>query len=273
LKTNAEAATGSREAAEKALALDPDYALAHGLLGWGAMTYDNDLAAAARHYEHALALAPADPDLLRNAAVLLRNLGRLDDAIALMETVVARDPLSVTTHFNLGICRISAKRFDAAMDSYRTVLNLSPGRGGAHYGLGLALLLKGDAAGARAEMQQETSEPHRMQGLPIADFALGRKAASDQGLAAFIAKYEKDWSYNIATMYAFRGEDDRAFEWLDKALRYADPGLIDSVTDRLLDPIRSDPRWLPLLRRIGRAPEQLAGIRFKPTPPAAAPGR
>jgi tetratricopeptide (TPR) repeat protein len=260
-----------REAAEKALAIDPDYAPAHALLGWIAMTYDNDLAGAAKHYEHSLALDPTDLNVLRSAAVLLTYLGRLDDALALFEGVVRRDPVNVTSLYNLGACRIYARRFDEAVASFRTVLSLSPGRGGAHSEIALALLLKGDPTGALTETEQETSEPRRMLGLPMAYHALGRAADSDQALAAFIAKYERDWPSNIAAVYAFRGEADKAFEWLDRAGRYADPGLSDVVPERFFDNIRSDPRWLPFLRRIGKAPDQLSKIEFKVTLPEVAP--
>src|SRR5690348_3824233 len=97
----------------------------------------------------------------------------------------------------------------------------------------------------------------RMVGLPIAYFALGRKADSDQALAALIAKYEKDWSYNIAGVYAFRGESDKAFEWLDKAVENKDGGITETAMDPTFAKIRADPRWLPFLRKVGMAPEQL----------------
>src|SRR5262249_26034118 len=158
---NTEGFARGREAAGKALAIDPDYAPAHALLGWIAMTFDNDLAGAARHYERALALDPADPNLLRSAGVLLRDLGRLDDALALTQAVARGDPVNVTSPPTRGTCQITSRRLDEAMVSYRPALNLSPERGGADYGLGLALLLKGAPAGAVAEMQQETSEPFR----------------------------------------------------------------------------------------------------------------
>ena len=78
------------------------------------------------------------------------------------------------------------------------------------------------------EIEQETSELWKMIGLPMAYHALGRKADSDAALAALIAKYEKDAPYNIAYVYAFRGEADKAFEWLDKAVEYGDPGIARS---------------------------------------------
>src|SRR5882724_8139199 len=257
----------AREATMKALAIDPDYAPAHARLGWIAMLGDNDLAGAALHFKHALALDPADLDVLRNSAILLTSLGRLDEAMALDEALVRRDPVNVSALFNLGVDQRNAGKFDAAIASFRTVLSLNPGQGGAHAELGNALLLKGDAQGALAEIEQETSENWKMIGLPMAYHALGRKADSDAALAALTAKYEKDSPYNIAYVYAYRGEADKAFAWLDKAIEYGDGGLAEIVTENLFDKIHADPRWLAFLRKIGKAPEQLAKIEFKVTLP------
>jgi TolB-like protein len=267
LLPNKEGFAQAREAAVKALAIDPDYAPAHAGLGWIAMYGDNDLAGAALHLERALAIDPADLRVLTTSATLLQSLGRLDEALALEEAAVRRDPVNVTTLFNLGYHQRMAGRLDAAIASFRTVLSLSPSNGGAHCQLGVALLLKGDAKGALAEIEQETSEIYKMIGLPMAYHALGRKADSDAALAALIAKYEKDAPYNIASVYAFRGEADQAFKWLDKAVEYGDGGLGEIVTDNLFDKIHADPRWLAFLRKIGKAPEQLAKIEFKVTLP------
>jgi tetratricopeptide (TPR) repeat protein len=266
LLSNQEGFGRAREVAEKALAIDPDYAPAHSRLGYIAMYGDNDLAGAARHYQRALALDPTDVEVLRNTAGFLSILGRLDEALALDEAVVRRDPVNVTARFNLGLHQRLAGRYDAAIGSLRTLLSLSPNQGGAHYQLGIALMLKGDALAALAEFEQEKSEIWRMIGLPMAYCALGRKTEADATLNALIAKYEKDWSYNIAYVYAFCGEADRAFEWLDKAVAYRDPGLGEIVVENLFDKIHSDPRWLPVLRKIDKAPDQLAKIEFKMPP-------
>jgi TolB-like protein/Tfp pilus assembly protein PilF len=259
----------AREAAMKALAIEPDYAPAHAWLGLITIAGDGDLAGAAQHLAHALALNPSDLDVLRSSALLLGYLGRLDDALAVDDALIRRDPVNVNALFNLGIYQRQAGRLDAAIASGRTVLSLSPGNGGAHANLGNALLLKGDAHGALAEIEQETSEVWKMIGLPMAYHALGRKADSDAALAALIAKWEKDSPYNIAYVYAYRGEADKAFEWLDKAVEYGDGGLADVVTESLFDKIHADPRWLPFLHKVGKAPEQLAKIEFKVTLPQA----
>jgi adenylate cyclase len=253
----------AREAATKALEIDPEYAPAHAGLGWIAMYGDNDLAGASEHFKRALALDPSDLDVLRNSAVLLASLGRLDEALTLLEAVVRRDPVNVTGLSNLGLYQRRAGRIDPAITSYRTVLSLSPSRGGTRADLGNALLLKGDAQGALAEIDQETSEVWKMIGLPMAYHALGRKADSDAALAKEIEQDQKDGPYNIAYVYAYCGEANEAFKWLDKAIEYGDSGLGDVVTENLFDKIHTDPRWLPFLRKLGKAPEQLAKIEFK----------
>jgi TolB-like protein/Flp pilus assembly protein TadD len=256
----------AREADEKALAIDPNYAPAHSGLGVIAM-FNNDFVSAAKHFERALALDPNDLDVLGNIALFFQSLGRLQEALALEEAIVRRDPVNVTALFNLGHIQQFSGQFDAAIASQRSVLNLSPGRVSSHNNICMAMLLKGDAPAALAEIEQEKSEVYRLIGLPMVYYALGRKTESDAALATLIAKFEKDAPYNIAYVYAFRGDADKAFEWLDKAVQYQDPGLSDIVAENLFDNIHSDPRWLPFLRKLGRSPEQLAKIKFKVTLP------
>jgi len=263
----AEAAARAREACQKAIAIDPEYAPAYSVLGEIAATYDNDLAGAARHLERALALDPRSPTTLGLAGSLLYLLGREDEALALMEAQVRRDPVNPAALTRLGISQRWAGRLDEAIATFRTLLNLNPGRGRTHEDCGMVLLLKGDADGALEEMKQEPIEAWRLIGLPMAYHALRRQADSDQALATLIAKYEKDAPYNIAYVYAYRGDADKAFEWLDKTVKYEDPGLSEIAVETFFDNIHPDPRWLPFLSRIGKDPGQLAKIPFKVTLP------
>ena len=251
----------AREAANKALAIDPDFAPAHAELGWIALKHDGDLAAAARHYEHALALEPTNTDIIRGAALLAMSLGRLDLAIALDEYVVARDPVSPAGHGNLGQVYLNAGRLDESLAKSRTALSLSRGYAGAQYNIGVALLLKGDAAAALAAMQQDPEDWGPI-GLPMAWHALGKKPESDAALAELIRTQETEAAYNIAYVLAYLGQTDRAFEWLDKAVAYHDPGLTEIVVEPLFANIRKDPRWVPFLQKLGKAPEQLAAIKL-----------
>ncbi len=257
----------AREAANRALAIDPEFAPAHATLGLIAMSYDGDLSAAARNYEHALELAATDAEILRFAANLAYGLGRLDESIALREYLVALDPVNPAGHSRLGFAYVNAGRQDEAIASYRTALSLSPGRGAAQYGIGVALLLKREPEAALAAMQQESFEAFQLIGLPMAYHALGQAAESDAALAELIEKYEQGAAYNIAYVLAFRGETDRAFEWLDKAVEYNDTGLSESPIQILFANIHDDPLWLPFLESIGKSPEQLAAIEFNVTLP------
>ncbi len=255
----------AREAAEKALAIEPDYAPAHSRLGWLAM--DSDLADAAQHYERALELDPTNLVILGNASTLLKILGRLERSLALDEYVVARDPVNPVSHFNLGITYLSAGHPDEAIASFESTLRLSPGYLGAYYWLGLALLFKGEAEAAVAAMQQEEFEAIRLAGLAMAYHTLGQGEASDAALAELIDRYEQEAAYNIAYVLAYREEAELAFEWLNKAVEYDDPGLTQILGEPGFDKLRDDPRWLPFLRRVGYAPEQLEGIRLEITLP------
>ena len=257
----------AREAIENALALDPEYAPAHAQLGRIAGVYTGDLAAAARHLEHALALEPANPDILRFASALARRLGRLDKAIAIGEYQIARDPVSAEGHYALGLAYRYAGRLDEAIAEFRTVLRLSPGYRNAHAMIGEVLLQKGDAQGALAEIQQEADAKLRLSPLSVAYHALGRNVESDAALAEMIRKYEQICAYDIAIALAYRGEADRAFEWLDKAVQYDNFNLGSLAVYPLFTNLHSDPRWLPLLRKVGIAPEQLAAIQFDVTLP------
>ena len=120
---------------------------------------------------------------------------------------------------------------------------------------------------ALAAMQKETLEGWRLIGLVMAHHALGQAAVSDAVLAEMIVKNGPEWPYNIANVLAFRGEADRAFAWLQKAVAYNDPGLAVIAIDPLFANIHDDPRWLRFLESLGKSPEQLAAIEFNVTLP------
>jgi tetratricopeptide (TPR) repeat protein len=231
------------------------------------MIFDGDLAAAARHYERALALEPANTDIIGNAATLASGLGRLDTTSALNEYANARDPVEPIGFANLGLTYLDAGRLDDAMAVFRTALSLAPTYAGAYYGIGIALLRKGDAEAALVEMKKEPEEVWRLLGLAMIDHTLGRKRESDAVLSELRSKYAEAAAYNIAYVHAWRNESDQAFEWLDKAVTLQDPGVSEVAYQPLFANVHDDPRWLPFLRRIGKAPEQLAAIRFEPELP------
>jgi len=252
----------AREAARNTLVIEPEFAKGHARLGWIANRYDGDLVAAARHLDRALELDATDLDILEDAAALTASLGRMEEAIALQVYVLNRDPLNVRCHRSLGYSYILAGRPDDAIASFRTALALSPGIIGVHQLTGIALLLKTDPDAALAAIQQD-EDSWRDIGLVMAYHALGRESESNAALAKAIEVSEQTAAYNIAFTLAFRGEADRAFEWLDKAVQYRDPGLIYVANMPLFANIHNDSRWPPFLENLGRSPKQLAAIKFE----------
>ena len=264
----AEGAALAKEAASKAAELDPDNATALALLGRLAADFELDLPTAARYYQQALEREPGNPGAINAAAVLLDNIGRFDEALALLEDRAARDPANPTAFNNLGTAHYYARHWDAAIDQLRIALRLSPQFATAHFQIGGALLLgRHDAAGALKEYEAEPDELTRILGLAMALHTLDRHEEADAAFKALIEKYAKDQAGAIAVVYAYRGQADAAFEWLDKAAAVHDPQLSTILAERLLDPLHGDARWLPYLRKIGYAPEQLAKIEFKVTLP------
>jgi TolB-like protein/tetratricopeptide (TPR) repeat protein len=258
----------SRAAANKALAIDPDYAPARVALASLSIDIDRDLPGGVRQMEEALRLAPEDSAVLSTAGSLLAALGRRREALALTESLAARDPANPTPFISIGQGHFESGRFDEAIAAYRKALQLNPTRPTAHYGIADCLIAKGEPRAALAEIQLEPEDsPWRKIGLPVVWHALGEDANAEAALAELIRDLEKDAAYNIAYVQAQLGHADATFEWLDKAVAYKDPGLAQILFDeRGFAAVRDDPRWLKFLESIGRAPGQLAAIKFDTGP-------
>lgn len=190
----------------------------------------------------------------------------MDEAIALSEYVAARDPVSARSNVNLGEFYNSSGRWDEAIASFSTALALSPSYSPAQYKIGTALLFKGEPRLALEAMKLEESV-WGMVGLTLAYHALGQADKSDTILAELIEQHAQGWAFNIAYVLAFRGENDRAFEWLDKAVKYKDGGLSEIQIERLFSNLYQDPRWVPFLESIGKSLAQLDAINFEVTLP------
>src|SRR6185369_13224078 len=227
------------------------------------------MAAAASHFQRALALEPTNAKVIGNTGSFLQSLGRLAEAIPLFDYVAVQDPASPVAYFNVGTINFYARRWDQAIASFRTALTLSPEFTTAHFFLGVALLVgKNDAAAALREFEAEPVDEFKLTGVAIAQRVLQHAAESDAALAALVARHAQDAAYYVAAVYAYRGETDRAFEWLDKAVANQNQNLFTVASEPLLDRLHDDPRWLAFLRKLGKAPEQLAKIQFNVTLPA-----
>ncbi|NNF52330.1 MAG: tetratricopeptide repeat protein [Gammaproteobacteria bacterium] len=273
LAPSEEAFALAREAALKAIEIDPDYAPAYNSLGYLAQYYEPDLARAARHYRRALELAPNDAGIIGSAGILLHTLGRTKESIPPIEFSASSDPLSAGWKYMLGLAYLSDGQTSEAVSLFEAVLALSPEFSLAYHNLGIALLLDGRPDEAVAALQKEKRENWRLIGLAMALFALA--PPNDQSLAEvegvdaaelalneLVEKYGDSSAYNIAYVYAYRNQPDEAFAWLKTAVETGDPGVGEVISQPLFNNLHNDPRWIPFLAMIGKAPEQLAGIRL-----------
>ena len=238
-----EGARKARAASEKALALDPDQAEPLSLLGMLDLMENCDADGGMRRLGRALQLEPHNQRVLARAAHVATRRGRLDEAIQYGKQALNWDPLSPNVHAVLGVTYYYAGRLDEAEAMRRKLLALSPGWLSGYYNLGRILLARNNASAALAAMQQEESPFWRLTGLALAHHALGQHAESDEALAELNKLDPVGIAYQLAEVYAYRGEIALAFEWLDRAAETHDSGLSNASVDPLLKALHSDSRW------------------------------
>jgi TolB-like protein/DNA-binding winged helix-turn-helix (wHTH) protein/Flp pilus assembly protein TadD len=238
------------EAAERALALDAKLAEAHAAMGHIKTAHEWDWVGADASYKRALALEPGNATVVGDAAVLAETLGRFEEAMALERRSLELDPLNAPGHLNFGYTTYNAGRLQEAVAATQKALELDPNIPGAHFLLGLVYLAHALPQDALAEMERESERPLRLYGKALAYYALGKKNESDAALAEFVANYQAVDAYQVAEVYAFRGESDRAFAWLERAYAQHDSGLTLIKGDPLLKNVRSDPRYAAFLKKM-----------------------
>lgn len=240
----------ARASAQKALGLNPNLARAHFVLGSIQYQADWDWSKADASFKKAMALDPNAPDTLSQAGWLALILGARDAGIDLARKAVALDPVAVIPRFGLAWDYFSVGQLDEAEIEARAGLELSPDAAGGWTALGMILLQKGQAKPALKVMIKEPAENYRLYALSLAYHALGQREGSDATLKEFIEKYAGIAAYQVAEVYAYRGEKDKAFDWLDRAYRQRDSGMTGLGIDPFLANIKDDPRYAAMLRKL-----------------------
>ena len=240
----------ARAAAETALRLDPNTLIAHVALARVNTAYEWDWAAAESHVRAVLRIGPRNPVALTVAGDLALVLGRWDEAIRYFRASIVADPLFPTTHALLGSAYYKSGELDKAEAEFRSTLEISPTYVSANLTLGNILLARGQNAEALRAMQRETPDGGRDAGLALAYYALGRTGESDKALHRLIDSSADNWASGIAQVYAFRGEKDLAFKWLDRAYAQKDIELYLFKGDPAFARIANDPRYKAFLRRM-----------------------
>jgi tetratricopeptide (TPR) repeat protein len=247
----------ARDAIARALSIEPN--LPSALLARATIetNFDFNWNAAAQTVSKALALAPADPNILIAAGNLEVARGNNDRALELYRKAVDLDPVNAQARAFLAFHLAATKRFTEARAEFPRVVELNPAAPWAHAGLGLSYLLENKFEEAATASQADAGEWARLLVVSCARWAQKRVQESDAALAQLTNDFAETAAYQIAEVYAYRGDKDRAFEWLERSRAQRDPGLASLRKDPLLTNLHDDPRWNAFLHTMGLADDQL----------------
>jgi len=239
-------------AAEKAIALAPHLAdgyHARGALRWVTL---QDWAEARADLERARSLNPGSAAILLEHAALLATLGRMPEALAELQRAAELDPLSAEAQFVLGAVYLGTGQYGLAEAAATRALGISPEFGRAARTLGFALLLQQRFPEARAAFHRSSNPLFVVLGDALVEHSIGHAAESRRALEAMLAipDVQQGGCYQLAQAHAWRGELDRAFEWLERAAAQHDGGITFLKYDPLLRNLRADPRFAALLRKL-----------------------
>jgi serine/threonine protein kinase/Flp pilus assembly protein TadD len=240
----------AEEAANRAVELGPEDASSYAARGFIRYAIRWDWAGAQADFEKAIALDPGDARFEQRYGELLATQGRLPEAIAVTKKAIELDPLSHSAWQTLTIYLVSSRDFTAAHQASHRALELSPQSDFSLNDLGTLQLLEGNAKDALETFRRIDNEGFRLSSVAMAEHTLHHARESQQDLEQLIALHAKEAAFQIAEIYAWRGERSKAFEWLERAYQQRDGGLSDIKTDPPLADLRDDPRYKAFLRKM-----------------------
>jgi adenylate cyclase len=247
----------AREAALKALQIDPNLAEGHNALGKILNFDDLDLAGAAQEFQRAIELQPNNATAHQwygNGP--LDSLGRFDQAIAETKRAVELDPLSPIINTDRAYPLYYARRYDEAMAQSKKTIELDPAFFYSRQILGMVLQAKGDLAGAIAEFEkarQLSGDPLHLSLLAVAKTKMGDKNIAQQALADLdkVNQDRQGLAYDRAILYLGVGNKEEALRWLEQSYADRDGANLSWINvEPMLDPLRGEPRFEALVQKV-----------------------
>jgi len=253
-----EAIPKAKAAVLKALEIDPTLAEAHADLGT-IKESEWDWSGAEKEYKRAIELNPNYATAYHWYALHLSRLGRLDEAMTEIQRAKELDPLSLIINLNVGIYSIRQRKYDQAIEELRKLMDMDPSYSGAHVFLAQAYELKkmyGESVSERQKAFQLEGDKELAEALQQGYAAAGYRGAVQNEIRILEGRSKRKYvsPILIADNYVRLGEKERAFVWLERAYQEHSSNLGYLKMDPLYDPLRSDPRFQDLLRRIGLSP-------------------
>jgi TolB-like protein/DNA-binding winged helix-turn-helix (wHTH) protein/Tfp pilus assembly protein PilF len=247
----------AREAALKALEIDPSLPEAHTALGSVRFFYDWDWVAAEREYRQAIELDPNSPDAHQMLGYFLAAMGRSGEALAEMTRAHELDPLSIEKLAGIGEIHYLNRDYDKAITQFQRSLEMDPNSGFANWAIGRAQIEKHAYSEAIGSLQKSITlsgdSPDELVELARANALSGRKSEALKNVDDLTRPMEHRYvaPTSIGSIYAALGDTDRAFEWYERAFRERDVLLVLMKVDPMFDGVRSDPRFNELMKRVG----------------------
>jgi TolB-like protein/Tfp pilus assembly protein PilF len=240
----------AKAAVQRALEINPELPNAWARLSLIQHVFEWDWDAAQASMNKALALDPDSLAVLNAAGAMASALGQPEEALRYYQQAERQDPLHLVQLYNLADTQRQLGRTEEAERGFRRLLEINPQDWGSHTQLAIIMLGSGRIEQAWEELAQEVDPQQQEYGRILALYAQGRSAEADKRLQAFSEAHQAWASALIATVHAFRGDADAAFEWLDRAYESRDSLLTSLLRDPLLESVHDDPRWNALLRRL-----------------------
>jgi TolB-like protein/Flp pilus assembly protein TadD len=236
--------------ARQALRLAPELAEGHSALGRFLAASPLDYTHASEAHERAMALAPGDAEVLANSGLFAVSMGRFDVGLAAARHAVTLDPLNPQSHEVLGEALFWARRYQEAVAAFGEVIRLEPDFKRAYGFRGVAYYWLGDLQSARSSCETKPDHWSSMWCLALTYEKLGRHADAEAELTKLQATFGDNSAYQCATIYAVCGNTAKALEWLDRAVRLPDAGVVYVKTDALMDSLRQEPRFQAVMREL-----------------------
>jgi TolB-like protein/tetratricopeptide (TPR) repeat protein len=237
-------------AAERAIALAPDFGEAYSARSYVRLRLLWDWSGAQTDAEKALQLDARSNEIQRRHSLLLGATGRFPEAIAAAQTATEIEPLDVSSWFMLGLSYTAVGESAAGHRALSRAVELSPESTLATLYLAVTELVTGRTPQALETNERQQNELWRWSVLAMIEHTLGHTKESQRVLDELIDKYGRRSPYRIAVAYAWRGEADPAFAWLEQAYRQRDAALSLLVIEPGLSSVRGDPRFKALLRKM-----------------------
>ena len=236
--------------AEKAVEIAPALAEAHAALGWVRFFTEWRFAEGVAELRRAKELSPTNPIANDLLARVILYLGKFDEAEEQARQAVTLDPYSVSAQTNLARVLFMFGKLDQADEAARKGAELQPAAASSHRFQVLVALQRRDGEMALREAQLEPDPGYRLFELALAHFARGDRSKADAALADLIENGRNTLAYQIAEVYAVRGEKDKAFEWLQISYDTHDTGTLGILVDPLIGNLRDDPRYKALVAKM-----------------------